>query len=139
MRRKPVAAGVVIIAMTTLTPAGGTPVADQPSRPPAATPKTGSDRARVALPEEDPNFVNLVDALAERASLYRKFALGFTCRENVTTAKYDTDSTNFRKSDKVVYDYLFEEQPGGSLREVREEVVEKKGGEKTKNTDFDPQ
>src|SRR5262245_45094228 len=114
MRRAAVTTGVVICAVTILAlgarsiAAGGSTI-DRPDE----APQDPNGRARVALPEEDPNFVSLVDALAERAALYRKYALGFTCRESVTTAKYDTDSTNFRKSDKVTYDYLFEEQPGG--------------------------
>src|SRR5437899_3231874 len=134
MQRNAVAAWIVMTVITIPSAVGGMLVDHA-----GIASEGGNDRKRVSLPEEDPNFLSLVDALTERAALYRKFALGFTCRENVTTAKYDIDSGNFRKSDKIAYDYLFEEKPGGGLREVREEVVEKKGGEKTKTTDFEPQ
>lgn len=95
-------------------------------------------RKKVALPEEDPNFVALLEKLADRAYLYRRRALGFTCREVVTVTKYDVSSTSFRKSNRSVYDYLFEERPEGTLREVREELIEEKKGVKRRSTDFDP-
>ena len=118
--------------------AGGTGTDEQ--QPSGSTPGPGKSmaRTRVSLPEDDPNFMALLDSLGDRAALYRKYALGFSCRETVITAKYDIESGAFRKSDKTPYDYLFEESPAGGLREVREEVVEKKSGEKTKGTDFEP-
>jgi hypothetical protein len=134
----PVVAAVMVFVSAASLGSTDTAQAPQPPRDPAPAQDTG--RRRVALPEEDPNFVTLLDSLAQRAALYRKFALGFSCRENVTTAKYDIDSGGFRKSDKTAYDYLFEESPGGGLREVREEVVSGvRGGEKTKGTDFESQ
>lgn len=144
MRPEPVVAWLVVSAVAIVSSPGAMPAADaqtapQSPRTPGAVRGNETANPRKPTPEEDPNFVSLLDALAERAALYRKFALGFTCRENVTTAKYDIESGGFRKSDKVAYDYLFEEQAAGGLREVREEVVEKRGVEKTKGTDFEPQ
>jgi len=127
--------------------AAGSPLVEDPGADGAAPPPASGDqpsakppaRGRVAVPEDDPNFVRMLDALADRAALYRKRALGFSCRETVIIAKYDIESGNFRKSDKTAYDYLFEERPGAGLHEVREEVVEKRDGEeKTKGTDFEP-
>src|SRR5678816_927036 len=143
MRRKALAIRLIVPAISTLAIVSVAVVraSDKPLPPGSApAPSQNADPARrhVVLPEEDPNFVSLLNSLAERAELYHKSALGFSCRENVITAKYDIDSGGFRKSEKIAYDYLFEERPGGSLREVREEVVEKKSGEKTKGTDFEP-
>jgi len=94
--------------------------------------------APVRLPEDDPAFIELMERLAERARLYRRAALGFTCRESVVTAKYDIESSNYRKGSKSVYDYLFEERPDGQLKEFRELLVEKGDSVKRRNTDFDP-
>lgn len=109
------------------------------SRPdPSAPPGNTAPRRKVALPEEDPNFVALVETLAERAALYRRRALGFSCREVVIEAKYDIATTNYKKSSRSLNDYLFEELPDGSLREVRQELIQEKEGYKRRNTDFDP-
>jgi hypothetical protein len=111
-----------------------------PQAPPPATapaPSSGARRA-VPVPEEDPNFVQLMDRLAQRASLYRQKALGFTCREVVNTAKYDLDNGSYKKGDRSMYDYLFEERPGGGLREVREELIKEKEGFKRRGTDYEP-
>lgn len=89
------------------------------------------------LPEEDPNFVAVLEALAQRADMYRSRALGFTCREVALTAKYDIETSSFKKSDREIFDYLFEEREG-RLREVREELIENKNGVKRRGTDFDP-
>ncbi|HKY30982.1 MAG TPA: hypothetical protein VJV23_00480 [Candidatus Polarisedimenticolia bacterium] len=116
--------------------------AEQDARP--TPPAAGTDgasptgRRRVAVPEEDPNFIALLDRLAERAALYKRQALGFTCREVVISAKYDIDSGNFKKSDRTIFDYLFEERTGGALREVREELVPDGEGFKRRGTDFEP-
>ncbi len=111
-----------------------------PSWPAAArSDATSSTRGRVALPEEDPAFVDLMDRLTKRSALYRRYAKGFTCREVVRLAKYDVDSSSYKNNEKTVYDYLFEEIPGGRLREVREEIVESKKGIKRRGTDFEPQ
>ncbi|HEY3175221.1 MAG TPA: hypothetical protein VGK94_05610 [Candidatus Polarisedimenticolia bacterium] len=122
--------GLLLTVLSALGPVGPAAAPAAPDAPPA--------RKRVALPEEDPNFIALLDMLADRAALYRKRALGFSCREVVTVAKYDVSSTSFRKSTKSVYDYLFEERPEGALREVREELIEEKNGVKRRGTDFDP-
>jgi hypothetical protein len=111
---------------------------------PAAAETPSSDIAsspapkKVVLPEEDPNFVALLETLAQRADLYRKRALGFTCSEVVTVTKYNVTSTSYRKSNKSTYDYLFEEKPDGELSEVREEIIQEKNGLKRRRTDFDP-
>ena len=94
--------------------------------------------AKVEVPENDPNFIALMDTLAQRAALYRKRALGFSCREVASVAKYEVESSAYRKSTKTMYDYLFEERPDGTLREVREELIPDKGGFKRRSTDFDP-
>ena len=52
-------------------------------------------------------------------------------------SRYDVNSEGYKKNQKTVYDYLFEEKPDGGLREVREEVIETKDGVKRKNTDFE--
>jgi len=101
--------------------------AEAPSRPP-----------KTALPEQDPNFIQLMEKLAERAALYRKRALGFTCREVASVTKYEVSTTDYRKSTKTMYDYLFEEKPDGTLHEVREELIPEKEGFKRRSTDFDP-
>ena len=129
---------IIISGILGISTMGASSSARSDGAPPKTDPANPAARTRVALPEEDPNFIATLDALADRAALYRKYALGFTCRETVTTAKYDIESGGFRKSDKTVYDYIFEETPGGALREVREEVVERRNTEKTKGTDFEP-
>ena len=123
---------------------------EEPASPPAAkpaspgAPATARDapqggRRREPLPEEDPNFVALMDRLVERAALYRRQALGFTCREVVVSGKYDIESGSYKKGDRSTYDYLFEERAGGGLREVREEVVRSNDGDvKRRSTDFEP-
>ena len=106
----------------------------------ASDPASGgkpAGRARVTLPEEDPNFIELLDKLADRAALYRSRALGFTCREVCIVAEYDPDTTEYKKNSRTVRDYLFEEKDG-QLREVREDVIQDKGSLKRKSTDFDP-
>jgi len=124
--------------------------AKEPDPPPAARPGSPPDssaagsappagRRRAPVPEEDPNFVALMDRLSERAALYRRQALGFTCREVVVSGKYDIDNGSYKKGDRSTYDYLFEERPGGGLREVREEVVKANDGDvKRRSTDFEP-
>lgn len=104
---------------------------------PSAQSGSKATRRRVALPEDDPNFAGLLERLAGRAALYREHALGFTCREIVTRSKYDLDTAAFKKSDRTVFDYLLELRPGGTLRELREEVVESKEGVKRSATDFE--
>lgn len=119
------AAAALAIGRETSTPAGST-TGSQPSQ------------AKVALPEEDPNFIALMEKLSERATLYRKHALGFSCREVASVTKYEVDTSSYRKSNKTMYDYLFEEKPDGTLREVREELIPDKEGFKRRSTDFDP-
>ncbi len=97
----------------------------------------GSNRLPYA-PEIDPNLELLLRKLESRSNLYRKYARGFTCREVVRVNKYDVESASYKKDTRSVYDYIFEEIPGGRLREVREEIVEGKNGEKRKGTDFEP-
>lgn len=130
-------AGLLLLAA-----ASGSLASAPAESPSGTTPAEGSapppGRRRVALPEEDPNFMQLMDKLGERAALYRKEALGFTCREVVLSAKYDLESGGYRKGDRTMYDYLFEERPGGALREVREELVKEKDGFKRRSTDFEP-
>ena len=108
------------------------------TEPPTSTTFAPPPPAKVALPEEDPNFVALMDHLADRAALYRKRALGFSCREVASVTKYDVASSSYKKSTKSMYDYLFEEKPDGTLREVREELIAEKDGFKRRSTDFDP-
>ena len=107
-----------------------TPAPQPPAVGPAGRPVT-------VLPEDDPEFVQLIEKLTERSALYRKYALGFTCREIVKVSDYDLDTSGFKKNTRTVYDYLFEEKESGGLRELREEVVETKGGVKHKGTDFE--
>lgn len=123
------AAGLAIVAAL----AAAAPVAAQ-AEPPTQPPPS---RPRVAVPEDDPEFVALLSRLAERAALYRQYALGFTCREVVIEAKYELDSESYRKGDRSTYDYLFEETPAG-LREFREELIPDKDGYKRRSTDFEP-
>ncbi len=111
-----------------------TVIAAPQTTPPKQQP---AGRQRVALPEEDPGFVALLDKLAERAALYRARALGFTCREICVVAEYDADTTEYRKNRRTVRDYLFEEKDG-QLREVREDLIQEKDGVKRKSTEFDP-
>ncbi len=111
------------------------------SAPPqdAAPPPAGDTRAGAEpLPEDDPAFIDLLSRLTDRAAQYRRAALGFTCREVVITAKYDIESSNYRKGDRSTYDYLFEERPDGTLKEFRELLVEKGKKVKRRSTDFDP-
>ncbi|MFQ5701552.1 MAG: hypothetical protein ACE5HU_06895 [Acidobacteriota bacterium] len=94
---------------------------------------------RRLLPEQDPNFQRLLERLADRADLYRKSALGFTCREVVLQTKYDIETSGYRKSSRTMYDYLFERRPNGKLRELRERLVDKGNGKiKRRRADFDP-
>lgn len=142
MRGAPAVQGF-ILAFLMVAQAPSLPAPPDPREPtPPASPDTGRasapQRGRVAVPEEDPNFLALLDRLAERAELYRKRALGFTCREVVIVADYDLDSADFKKSDKKLYDYLFEERPEGTLREVRERLEEEKDGVKRRSTDYEP-
>ncbi|HET9480166.1 MAG TPA: hypothetical protein VFP98_00280, partial [Candidatus Polarisedimenticolia bacterium] len=90
----------VMIVMTAVVPAAGP--ADPAQEPAAQEP--APRREHVVLPEEDPAFVELLQRLADRAALYRKYALGFTCREAVTEAKYEIDSGGYRKSNRTTYD-----------------------------------
>jgi len=138
---------VFLLAFTAIGPLGHEVHPDQvrasieegstPAKPPAPDGPARSSRRRVALPEEDPHFISLLGRLADRAAGYRRAAKGFTCRELVTTADYDLDSSDFRKSDKRVHDYLFEENPPGVLREAREAVKEDKNGVTRNATDFE--
>jgi len=93
---------------------------------------------RAQLPEDAPEFKELLERLAARAALYRKYALGFTCRESVVEAKYNLQTSTVRKDEKTIYDYLFEERPNGSLREFRERLIEKNGDVKRRSTDYEP-
>lgn len=88
--------------------------------------------------EVDPNLEILLQKLERRSNLYRKYARGFTCREVVRVNKYNVESASYKKDTRIVHDYLFEELPGGRLREVREELVEGKNEVKRKGTDFEP-
>ncbi|MGH9866736.1 MAG: hypothetical protein ACREAA_01030 [Candidatus Polarisedimenticolia bacterium] len=114
-------------------------LAEEKPPSPAGGSNTPAAGRRTAVPEEDPNFVALMDRLGERAALYRKKALGFTCREVVISGKYDLDNGSYKKGDRSNYDYLFEERSDGSLREVREEVVKDGDGVKRRGTDFEPE
>lgn len=107
---------------------------------PKITTTAAASQAKVALPEDDPNFIALMEKLADRAILYRRRALGFTCREVANVSKYEGDSSIFKKSTKTMYDYLFEEKKDGSLHEVREELIPEKNGDgfKRRSTDFKP-
>ena len=125
---------LLLLAMLAVTALASSRETETPTSATGAPPR----RAKVALPEEDPNFVALMETLADRAALYRKRALGFSCREVASVTKYEVDSSSYKKSMKTMYDYLFEEKPDGTLREVREELIAEKDGFKRRSTDFDP-
>jgi len=133
-----IARRVLAVLALGLIPALAAAVETARQEPPPAAGSPPAARRKVPVPEDDPNFVQLMDRLAERAAQYRQKALGFTCREVVNTAKYDLDSGSYRKGDRSMYDYLFEERPGGGLREVREELVKDREGFKRRGTDYQP-
>ncbi len=106
--------------------------AEVPSSDPAGTAVPAS------LPEENPEFRALIQALADRADQYRREALGFACRETVIEAKYDVETSSHRNSKTFTYDYLFENRDG-RLREYRQLLVKTRKDEwKRRRADFEP-
>ncbi len=69
----------------------------------------------------------LLEALAERAAEYERYALGFTCEESVVRSFYQAEKGSFRRRDREVYDYLFAvSEKTGRLEEIRE-IIEENG------------
>jgi len=139
IRRVPALAVLSIASLLGLSSAPGGAFPQDPAGG-AIGSAAGDESARrppSQLPEDDPAFISLMERVEERAGLYRKYALGFTCREIVRASRYDVNAESYKKNQRTVYDYLFEEKPGGGLREVREEVIETKAGVKHKSTDFE--
>jgi len=119
---------LLALLLTTLI-AGGLTAQDAPP----------SRVGRADLPEEDPDFQRMLSELADRADLYRRNARGFTCRETVIEAKYNLNTSDYKKSTRTTYDYLLEEAPGGEITEFRERLEPTKNGEfKRKKADFEP-
>jgi len=86
---------------------------------PAALP--AGDPAVAHSTDESPELTALLQKLAGRADLYRKYALGFTCEESLVKTYYDPDKGSFKRRQREVYDYLFERsEKTGRLGEVRE-------------------
>jgi hypothetical protein len=85
---------------------------------PAFLPPVHSQDA--ATPGEDRELETLLDLLAERAALYRRYALGFNCTESVIRSFYNPERGQFRRRDREVYDYIFTEaEETGELEEDR--------------------
>ncbi len=63
----------------------------------------------------------LLDRLAERAELYRRYALGFACTESVIRSFYSPEKGEFKRRDREVYDYIFTEKE--SSRELVEDRI----------------
>ncbi len=134
LRRTAIIAAAIAaaLALSRHRPAAGALTSEEPQR--GAEPRREESLALT----QDPGLAALLERVAERSLQYRKYALGFTCREIVRAGKYDVDTSGYRKNERSVFDYLFEETPQGRLRELREEVVESKDGRKRKATDFEP-
>jgi hypothetical protein len=93
-----------------------------------ASPATAAEAgATAAADDESPELAGLLQKLAARADLYRKYALGFTCEESLVKTYYDPDKGSFKRRQREVYDYLFERSAKtGRLGEVRE-IIEENG------------
>jgi len=107
--------GRILLCSALLLVAHGSPA-------PAAAEKTAP-----ASIDESPELAGLLQKLATRADLYRKYALGFTCEESLVKTYYDPDKGSFKRRQRESYDYLFERSDKtGRLGEVRE-IFEENG------------
>lgn len=91
----------------------------QPDEPSPPSPPSGDESW--GLP------VEMLEGLAQRADLYKEFALRFTCTEKLRSAHYDQSSEASRESSQR-YSYMLERDPAGEgLREYRQELRKKRG------------
>jgi hypothetical protein len=61
----------------------------------------------------------LLDLLSQRAALYEKAALGFSCDETVLLGKFSARSGENKKEDETRYNYLYEGDPNSGFVERR--------------------
>src|SRR5262249_55450304 len=85
--------------------------------------------------EPDP-FPAVMKLVGERAQLYEKAALGFSCEETVIQGKFSSGTGENKREDKSRYDYLYEGSPEAGYREVR--TLPSKSGDPADTKEVDP-
>ncbi len=72
-------------------------------------------------PVDPPSFPLQVvlQQLSQRAILYEKAALGFSCEETVVSGKFSSSSGENRRERKSRYNYLYEGSPESGYEEIR--------------------
>lgn len=117
MHRPPSAiAARAATVLTCILVLAGSPQAQSGPQPPGA-----AEEATGAVLEMEA----LLERLADRADLYREYALGFNCTESVIRSFYNSEKGAFRRRDREVYDYIFtENEKSGQLEEDRRLIEE---------------
>ncbi len=86
----------------------------------AAFPLDEVPRSETTPADAEREMAALLARLAERAELYRRYALKFACTESVIRSLYSPEKGEFRRRDREIYDYIFtESEQSGQLEEDR--------------------
>ena len=82
------------------------------------------------------SFPDVMKLVGERAQLYEKAALGFSCEETVIQGKFSSGNGENKREEKNRYDYLYEGSAESGYREVR--MVPAKNGDPADTKQVDP-
>jgi hypothetical protein len=85
---------------------------------------------------ESDSFPGVMKLVGERAQLYEKAALGFSCEETVIQGKFSSGTGENKREEQNRYDYLYEGSADTGYREVR--MVPAKNGDPTDSKEVDP-
>lgn len=86
--------------------------------------------------EPDAAFSTVMKLVFDRAQLYEKAALGFSCEETVIQGKFSSATGENKREDKDRYDYLYEGNAESGYREVR--MLASRSGDPADSKEVDP-